>query len=62
MTDEQVSIRGTRDELLGRIANAICDNTAKACGIDRADCWKQHADDFYAEAYTIFRALATEPK
>ncbi len=57
MADEQVTICGTRDELLGRIANALCDTHASVCGVNRADAWKLYAEDFYVEAYPIFSAL-----
>jgi hypothetical protein len=54
---EVVTITATRDELLGRIASALCDIHAHTCGVDRDDVWKLHANDFYAEAFPILVAL-----
>lgn len=54
---EIVTITATRDELLGRIANALCDNHARVCGVNRDDAWKVYADDFHVEAYPIFKAI-----
>lgn len=57
---EVVTITATRDELLGRIANALCDNHARVCGVTRDDAWKAYAEDFYVEAYYFLKILTGE--
>ena len=57
---EIVTITATRDELLGRIARALCDNFARVCGVNRDDAWKVYADEFHVEAYDALKIITGE--